>query len=86
MSKEDAKSFGDIDVLFETLSIDLNKQDLLETCRELERAKFLFCVYANNTIILSALTNVAIIYMENRFKNNFFDRAEKFSKIKNILF
>jgi hypothetical protein len=47
--------------------------DIDETCRELSRMDFLDCIYADDTVCDSQITDKAIVYMENRFKNKALD-------------
>lgn len=56
--------------LFSTL------EDIDETCRELNRAGFLECLYADNMVCDTCLTDEAIVYMENRFPNRLKNVAE----------
>ena len=59
--------------------------DVEETLWELERAGLLLCQSADNTVILTALSDDGIIYMENRFKNGLTDVLDYVEKVKSIL-
>ena len=69
ISKAIAKSFGsalDIqNMLFDESSID----DISDTLRELGGAGLAICRYGDNTVIEADLTDIAIVYFENRFGN-----------------
>ncbi len=67
-SKIQAKQLGSSDDVFNRFLID-TAEDVAETCRELSRADFLHCTYADNIVYTATLTDDAIVYMENRFKN-----------------
>lgn len=88
ISKFDAKQFGSASYLFDNMPSGLRKEDFEETCKELCRAKMLIAEYANGYIISLALTDKAIIYMENRLKNkslSIIDILGKIPFIKHIL-
>ena len=44
-------------------------EDVDETCRELDRAGYVDVLYADDMAYIVQLTDTAIIYMENRFKD-----------------
>lgn len=69
VAKGKAKSLGSIDDICNTFLPKENHENILETCRELGRASMLRNRYASNIIYQSFLTDEAIIYMENRFKD-----------------
>lgn len=69
-SKESAKQVGDIETVQSNLLPSSSADDVLETCRELDRSNYLQVYYADNTIYHAWLSDRAIIVMENRFKNN----------------
>ena len=60
-------------------------EDVDETCLELERAGLLNCFSADNAVLDSYLNDDAIIYMENRFKNNVKSVFEYMKKIKDFI-
>lgn len=57
-------------------------EDVDETCRELARAHLLNCDYADDVVYSVFLTDEAILYMENRFKNGLSELLDYFQKIK----
>lgn len=69
VGKDRAKSFGSSANILTTLSLSDTLDDLDETLRELHRADLLHNLYADDTIYEARLTDSAIVYMENRFKN-----------------
>lgn len=71
--KLSAKQMGAFTQIHKELLPEENLLDVLETCRELGRAGYLRSFWASNTIIRSQLSDEAIIYMENRFKNGLKD-------------
>lgn len=71
--KLSAKQMGSLSQIHKELLPDANILDVLETCRELSRAQYLRPFWASNTIIRSQLSDTAIVYMENRFKNGLKD-------------
>ena len=60
-------------------------EDVDATCRELDRVKMLHCFYADNIVYESSLSDQAIIYMENRFKNNVKSIMDYILKIKSMI-
>lgn len=83
--KEDAKYTGSALNIHNKLIPEWVEEDVAETCRELDRAGFLKCLYADNTVCDSALTDKAIIYMENRFINGLTSVLEYMGKIKSAV-
>ena len=57
-------------------------EDVDDTCRELSRANLLNCFWADNIAYNVILSDNAIIYMENRFKNGLTEVLEFIDKIK----
>lgn len=60
-------------------------EDVDETCRELDRAGMLYCLYADNVVYESTLSDQAIIYMENRFENKVNRVLDYILKIKSMI-
>jgi hypothetical protein len=56
-----------------------------ETCRELDRGGFLECLYADDVVNDAVITDKAIIYMEQRFKNGLNELLDYLQKIRSIL-
>lgn len=69
VSKSSAKSFGEAKTIHDNFMPKWSVDDVNETCLELCRADLLSCFCANNIVSESTLTDEAIIYMENRFKD-----------------
>lgn len=59
--------------------------DVDETCRELDRAGMLHCLYADNIVYTATLSDQAIIYMENRFENKANRILDYIAKIKSMI-
>lgn len=83
MSK--AKMIGSSKVIFDKLAPNWNFEDVDEICRELDRANFLHCMYADDVVYFAQLTDSAIIHMENRFKNGLKDILQHLNDIKSII-
>lgn len=81
ISKAHAKHLGGSDLIKQKLAIDWSVSDVDEICRELNRAGFLDCMYADNTVYIARLSDNAISYMENRFKNGLKDVVQFLSSI-----
>ena len=73
LPKVTAKQMGSSQQIHEQLLPDSDPLDITETCQELSRAGYLSTLIASNRIICSYLTDQAIAYMENRFKNGLKD-------------
>lgn len=59
--------------------------DVDATCRELDRAGMLHCLYADNIVYIATLSDQAIIYMENRFENKVNRVLDYIKKIKSMI-
>ncbi len=71
--KSEAKSFGSSHNIHESLCPDWIFEDVDDTCRELSRAGMLNCFWADNIAYRVNLSETAISYMDNRFKNGLKD-------------
>lgn len=69
-SKRSAKHFQGSEEIHAELMPKWSFEDVDETCRELSRAGFLDCLFADDVTEIADLSDTAIIYMENRFKKN----------------
>ena len=69
MSKSRANYFGTSHVIHEELLPKWSFEDVDDTCRELSRAGLINCSWADNIAIWISISDLAISYMENRFKN-----------------
>lgn len=78
--KSKAKLFGSSHTIHQQLCSDWLFEDVDETCRELSRAKLLNCFWADNIAFQVSLSDSAIIYMENRFKNGLLDVIDFLTK------
>lgn len=79
ISKRNAKSFGGSDFIQENFMQKWMLEDVTEICFELSDCGFLSCLKGENRVLESELTDNAIIYMENRFKDGisaFFSHLE----------
>lgn len=71
--KSTAKSFGSSHDIHESLCPNWIFEDVDDTCRELSRSGMLNCFWADNIAYHVNLSDFAISYMDNRFKNNLKD-------------
>lgn len=85
VTKCDAKFLGGSTEIHTDLMPKWSFEDVDETCRELSRAGFLDCLFADNITYLAYLTDDAIIYMENRFKDGFFSLLEHLGSLFSII-
>lgn len=79
-SKSIARSFGSSHDIHINLCPDWSFNDVDDTCRELSRAGYLNCLWADNIAYEVYLSDDGIIFMENRFKNRLKDVADFISK------
>lgn len=86
VSKSDARLTGSAQNIRDTVMPEWSFDDVDETCRELSRAGYLDCRFADNVTWNSSLTDRAIIYMENRFVNGISEVLGYMGKIKSALF
>jgi len=84
-SKVDAKMMGDSARIHRELMSEWTFEDVDETCCELSRAGFLDCKFGDDVVYFSVLSDTAIIYMENRFKNNLGKVIDNIAKIKSLI-
>ncbi len=82
MSKSDAKNFGSSHIIHEQLLPKWLFDDVDDTCRELDRAGMLDCLYGDDIASNVMISDSGISYMENRFKNGLSEVVEFISKIK----
>lgn len=68
-SKNSAKYFGGSQQIHTKLMTKWSFEDVDDTCRELSRAGLLGCLFADDVTAEAMLTDLAIYYMENRFKD-----------------
>lgn len=68
-SKSEAKHFDSSHNIHEQLLPSWLFDDVDDTCRELSRNGFLDCLWGDNIAYQVWLSDKAIVYMENRFKN-----------------
>lgn len=76
LSKSTANAFGDSHKIHDTLCPDWLFEDVDETCRQLSRAGFLKCFWADGIASETSLSDSGIVYMENRFKNSLLSVAD----------
>jgi len=81
-AKYDAKFMGSSELIHKTLMSEWKYEDVDETCRELTRAEYVECLFADDVAQEVVLTDKAIVYMENRFINGLTDVLEYMAKIK----
>ena len=67
--KSEAKCFGSSRNIQTSMLSKEPVEDVDETCRELSRAKYAVVYYADDMAYDVTISDSAIVYMENRFKN-----------------
>ena len=85
MNKIQASSMGGSEEIQKELFPNWSVEDVDATCRELHRAELLHCFFADDIVSEAVLSDKAIIYMENRFKNNVDTIMDYISKIKSMI-
>lgn len=80
MGKEHAAYFGSSKDIQQRLVPNELLEDVDETIRELDQAQMVDVLYADDTVYDCSLSDFAIIYMENRFKNGAKDVLDLLSK------
>lgn len=85
ISKSKAKQLGSCETIHDCLTPNWSIEDTLETANELNRAGLINCLYADNTIYTSSISDEGISYMESRFKDNLLSIVEYLSKFKNLI-
>ena len=68
VSKEQARNFQDIDFIKENIMPEWSKEDVLDTCFELQRHKYISAVAGNDTLFFICLTTEAVAALELKFK------------------
>ena len=84
-SKFDSRFTGSAENMISSVVSDMNEEDVSDTCIELENLGLLNCQFADNVLVDSCLTDSAIFYMENRFKNSLSQLIDYISKIVGII-
>lgn len=69
MAKSRAACLGSSHTIHESLLPKWSFKDVDDTCRELNRAGLVSCIWADNIAFRVSISDSGIIYMENRFKN-----------------
>lgn len=85
VSKSDARSFGSSHDIHEKLLPSWLFEDVDETCRELSRNGLLKCSWADDIADDVLLSDAAIVYMENRFKNGLSEVIKFVSEVLPVL-
>lgn len=78
--KSQARSFGSSRIIHKTLCPDLLFEDVEDTCRELEHATLIYCLWADNHAQKVCLSDRGIVYMEYCFPNGLVE-ATRFIKL-----
>lgn len=73
LSKSLANYWGTSHVIHETLLPEWLFENVDDTCRELSRSKMINCGWGDNIALYISISDIGIIYMENRFKNGLKD-------------
>ncbi|SEV81653.1 hypothetical protein [[Clostridium] fimetarium] len=81
LSKSSACEFGSSETVHSTLFNKQSLDDIDETLRELSRADYVSCFFADNTIYNFSITSDCIIYMENRFKTGLIEVTDFIAKL-----
>ncbi|RNB90226.1 hypothetical protein EDM59_01720 [Brevibacillus nitrificans] len=85
MSKAQAKMFGSSVDIQQNIIPNMSHADVDETCKELGRAGLLDNLYADDIAYVVILSDSAVVYMENRFKNGLDSVLDYLSKIKGLI-
>lgn len=84
-TRDKAKRTGGSKNIHDLIAPKLSIEDVEDICRELDRAGLLNCFYADNRVYDAYLSDVGIIYMENRFMAGITSVIEYLAKIKSIV-
>ena len=68
ISKREARNFQNIDFIKENIMPEWSKEDILDTCFELQRHKCISATPGNNTLFFINLPTEAIAALELKFK------------------
>lgn len=68
-SKADARFFPSSEYIHKNLMTKWSFQDVNETCWELYNNGMLNCLPGDDEVLLATLSDQAIVYLENRFKD-----------------
>lgn len=85
ISKSEAKKLGSSKEIHSEIMPEWFFSDVDEICRELGRAGLLNCFYADNIVYSASISDVGIIYMENRFKNGIKDVVNFLSNFTSLI-
>lgn len=69
LTKSESNYFESSHVIHEGLLPEWSFDDVDDTCRELSRAGLISCLWADNIAVNISISDLGIVYMENRFKN-----------------
>ncbi|KIP21099.1 hypothetical protein JV16_01593 [Anoxybacillus ayderensis] len=83
--KSQAKMFGSSEDIHQTIAPKWSFENVDETCRELHRAGLIECRYGDDIVWFVQLSDLGVIYMENRFKEGLKSVLEYLNKIRNVL-
>lgn len=84
-SKSKAKNIGHAQVIKDNLMTDWQFEDVSEICFQLKRAGFFNTTSASNIAFSNSLSDKALIYMENKFKNNLSAVLKSMKEIKDLI-
>lgn len=85
ISKDQAKFSGSSRDIQKNITPKWTPDDVDETCRELGRSGLLSIFYADDIAYENRLSDEAIIYMENRFKDGIDSVLDYLGKIKDLI-
>jgi len=85
VSKSSAKMFGSSADIQKTITPKWTFENVNETCNELSRAGFLDCSHSDDVVDSTCLSDIGIIYMENRFKDGLKSVLQYLERIKGLL-
>ncbi|MBU5440398.1 hypothetical protein KQI42_20605 [Tissierella sp. MSJ-40] len=83
--KLQSKLFGSSIEVQKSIAPKWTPEEVDETCRELDRAGLIECLYAENIVYEFYLSDTGIIYMENRFQDGLNSVLDYLGKIRNLL-
>ena len=79
-SRMSAKQFGRSKDFQPVLVPRIPHRDVDDLCRELSCAKYLDIAFESGTVVYAGLSDKAIVYLENRFKDGFLSVVDFVSK------
>lgn len=86
ISRYDAKFFGNSESIQEEYIQQWSTDDIDEVARELFRQGMIECQFGDDTVCAIFLLDDGLVYMENRFSDNFDKLTQRLSALRSIIF